>query len=149
MEAIREAAIMQKEYQRLVDQEILSKKDLCTLCIPFRDKHGLTDLETMRIARREIDLMELIDLLEPETVKPKKLSWTSVEDGKPKTPVDKKGYLCRCVIKDAEEYPFYMVLSYIAVDKNPHFQHEGANMRVTHWAEFNGLVENEKEEKMK
>ena len=77
------------------------------------------------------------------------IEWISVEDGKPKTPVNKKGYLCQCIINDAEEYQVYMVLSYIAVDKNPHFQHEGANMRVTHWAEFNGIVENEKEEKMK
>ena len=56
---------MQEEYQRLVDEKRLSKKALCALCVPFRDKYGLTDLQTLRIARREMDLMEMIDLLQP------------------------------------------------------------------------------------
>lgn len=68
MDAMREAAVMQEEYQRLVDEKRLSKKALCALCVPcvpFRDKYGLTDLQTLRIARREMDLMEMIDLLQP------------------------------------------------------------------------------------
>lgn len=44
----------------------LTKKALCALCIPFRDKYGLTDLQTLRIARKEMDLMEMVDLLQPE-----------------------------------------------------------------------------------
>lgn len=66
VDAIREAATMQEEYQRLVDNRKLTKKAMCELCIPFRDKYGLTDLQTLRIARREIDLMEMVDLLKPE-----------------------------------------------------------------------------------
>ena len=65
MDTMREAAFMQEEYQRLVDEKRLSKKALCALCVPFRDKYGLTDLQTLRIARREMDLMEMIDLLQP------------------------------------------------------------------------------------
>lgn len=65
MDTMREAAVMQEEYQRLVDEKRLSKKALCALCVPFRDKYGLTDLQTLRIARREMDLMEMIDLLQP------------------------------------------------------------------------------------
>ena len=65
MDAMRDAAFMQEEYQRLVDERKLTKKAMCDLCVPFRDKYGLTDLQTLRIARREMDLMEMVDLLQP------------------------------------------------------------------------------------
>lgn len=43
-------------------------------------------------------------------------------------------YLCLCCIDGHTEYPFYMVLRYYIVDKNPHFQHESEHgLRVTHW----------------
>lgn len=64
MDAMRDAAVMQKEYQRLVDTRKLSKKDMCELCVPFRDKYGLTDLQTLRIARGDMDLMEMVELLQ-------------------------------------------------------------------------------------
>ena len=66
MDTIREAAAMQEEYRRLVDSRKLTKKAMCELCAPFRDKYGLTDLQTLRIVRREMDLMEMVDLLKPE-----------------------------------------------------------------------------------
>lgn len=66
MDAMREAAIMQEEYRRLVNEKSLSKRAMCDLCVPFRDKYGLTDLQTLRIARREMDLAEMVDLLQPE-----------------------------------------------------------------------------------
>lgn len=66
MDAMREAAIMQEEYRRLVNEKRLSKRAMCDLCVPFRDKYGLTDLQTLRIARREMDLAEMVDLLQPE-----------------------------------------------------------------------------------
>lgn len=64
MDAMRDAAVMQKEYQRLVDTRKLSKKAMCELCVPFRDKYGLTDLQTLRIARGDMDLMEMVELLQ-------------------------------------------------------------------------------------
>lgn len=66
MDAIREAAIMQEEYRRLVDERKLTKRAMCNLCVPFRDKYGLTDLQTLRIARKEMDLMEMVELLHPK-----------------------------------------------------------------------------------
>lgn len=66
MDAMREATIMQKEYQRLVDERKLTKRAMCNLCVPFRDKYGLTDLQTLRIARKEMDLMEMVELLHPK-----------------------------------------------------------------------------------
>lgn len=61
--ALREAAVMQEEYQRLTAEEKLSKKAMCALCVPFRNKYGLTDLQTLRIARKEMSLMEMLQLL--------------------------------------------------------------------------------------
>ena len=60
--ALREAAVMQEEYQRLTAEKKLSKKAMCALCVPFRDKYGLTDLQTLRIARKEMSLMEMLQL---------------------------------------------------------------------------------------
>ena len=50
--------------EALVDEKRLSKRAMCSLCIPFRDKYGLTDLQTLRIARKEMELSEMVDLLE-------------------------------------------------------------------------------------
>lgn len=66
MDALREAAQMQEKYQQLADEEKLTKKAMCDLCVPFRDKYGLTDLQTLKIARREMSLQEILDLLRPE-----------------------------------------------------------------------------------
>lgn len=63
IDALREAAVMQEEYQRLTAEKKLSKKAMCALCVPFRDKYGLTDLQTLRIARKEMSLMEMLQLL--------------------------------------------------------------------------------------
>lgn len=59
----KEAAILQEKYQDLIDSKKLSKKNMCDLCIPFRDKYNLTDLQTLRIARKEMDLAEMVKLL--------------------------------------------------------------------------------------
>lgn len=55
-------AEMQTQYQKLIDTKSLTKKALCDLCVPFRDEYGLTDLQTLRIARKEMDIAEIIDL---------------------------------------------------------------------------------------
>lgn len=46
----------------------LTKKAVCELCIPFRNKYSLTDLQTLRIARNEMDLVKMVDLLEKNGV---------------------------------------------------------------------------------
>ena len=63
MNAIVEAAKLQEEYRRLLTGGKLTKKALCALCIPFRDKYGLTDKDTLRIARKEVEMMELVQML--------------------------------------------------------------------------------------
>lgn len=64
MEALRDAAVLQKEYQRLLKSKTLSKKSLCDLCVPFRDKYSLSDVQTLRIARKEMELAEMLDLFD-------------------------------------------------------------------------------------
>ena len=58
--------------------------------------------------------------------------WISVEKSLPKAPIDEDGYLCRCTFRD-NDYVFYMVLQYYALDKNPHFQYASGGLVVTHW----------------
>lgn len=58
----KEASELQEKYQELIDERKLTKKAMCDLCIPFRDKYNLTDLQTLRIARKEMDLSEMVDL---------------------------------------------------------------------------------------
>ena len=64
MSVMREVADLQAAYQRLIDERRLTKKAMCDLCIPFRDKYVLKDSQALRIARNEMDLQEMADLLE-------------------------------------------------------------------------------------
>ena len=66
MRAIRDAAKLQDGYKALVVTKRLSKKAMCELCIPFRNKYGLTDSQTLRIAREEMPLTEMVELLEDD-----------------------------------------------------------------------------------
>ena len=63
-ELFKQIAEMQRQYQNLIDTKSLTKKSLCDLCVPFRDEYGLTDLQTLMIARKEIGIPEIIDLFE-------------------------------------------------------------------------------------
>lgn len=59
---LNEIATLQENYQKLIDEKKLTKKAMCDLCIPFRDKYSLTDLQTLRIARKEMDVSEMASL---------------------------------------------------------------------------------------
>lgn len=59
MITVKDIVELQESYNKLVKTKTLSKRKLCELCIPFRDKFGLTDIETLRIARNEITLKEI------------------------------------------------------------------------------------------
>lgn len=61
---IKEAVKLQEDYQELMDSKKVTKKAICDLCIPFRDKYHLTDLQTLKIARKEMDLSEMMTLSE-------------------------------------------------------------------------------------
>lgn len=57
-----EAGKLQDEYGELVRDRKLTKKAMCDLCVPFRDKFGLTDMQTLQIARREMSISQIYDL---------------------------------------------------------------------------------------
>lgn len=61
---VREVVKLQEGYKELERTQQLSKKNICELVIPFRDRYGLTDLQALRIARKEMDLAEIIKALE-------------------------------------------------------------------------------------
>ena len=61
---IKDIIDLQESYEELVKTKTLSKRKLCEICIPFRDKFGLTDIEVLRIARNEISLKEIQELIE-------------------------------------------------------------------------------------
>lgn len=60
----KEASELKDKYQELVDERKLTKKAMCDLCVPFRDKYHLTDLQTLKIARNEMDLSEMVMISE-------------------------------------------------------------------------------------
>lgn len=62
-----DVANLQIEYQKLIDESRLSKKAMCDLVIPFRDKYGLKDLQALQIARAELSISEINDLLNKES----------------------------------------------------------------------------------
>lgn len=64
----KETSELQNNYQKLVRTKQLSKKAMCDLCVPFRDKYKLTDLQTLRIARKQMELAELVSIAEKQKI---------------------------------------------------------------------------------
>lgn len=62
-DAVKESAVLQSEYKKLVNSKHFTKRALCDLCVPFRDRYNLADAQVLRIARQEITLIELINIL--------------------------------------------------------------------------------------
>ena len=68
-EILIEAGKLQDEYDNLVSAGRLTKRAMCDLCIPFRDKYSLTDLQTLQIARRELNITQIAYLIVKGDVK--------------------------------------------------------------------------------
>lgn len=63
MDAMREAAALRKKYQSFFEHSKVTKQMICDLRLLFRDKYGLTDQQTLTIARKQRRLEESLDLL--------------------------------------------------------------------------------------
>lgn len=63
---MQEVGELQSEYQKLIDERRLTKKAMCDLVIPFRDKHKLTDIQALQIARAELSIKEISDMLKED-----------------------------------------------------------------------------------
>lgn len=64
MDIIKDIARLQKSYDNLVSSKKLTKKAMCDLVIPFRDKYWLTDKEALMIARSEVNVDEIVRIFE-------------------------------------------------------------------------------------
>lgn len=62
-----DVANLQTEYKKLIDEERLTKKNMCDLVIPFRDKYQLKDSQALQVARDELSVAEINDLLSKES----------------------------------------------------------------------------------
>lgn len=60
---LREIGELQNGYQNLLRTKNLTKKAMCNLVIPFRDKYNLTDLQALQVARNELSVMEMVELV--------------------------------------------------------------------------------------
>ena len=48
---LKEIGDLQNNYQKLIDNNQLTKKAICDLVIPFRDEYNLSDSQALQIAR--------------------------------------------------------------------------------------------------
>lgn len=64
---MNDVAKLQKGWNELKFIGHMTKKDICDLVIPFRDKYGLKDSQALQIARAELSVAEINDLLNKES----------------------------------------------------------------------------------
>lgn len=59
-----EAAVeIQKAYKKLTSGKVpFTKKNMCDILVPLRDKYGLTDREVLSVAREELSLEEIMKI---------------------------------------------------------------------------------------
>ena len=62
-----EIADLQREYATLKNTNRLTKKALCDLCIPFRDKYCLKDHEAISIVNGSYSNIEIAKILREKT----------------------------------------------------------------------------------
>lgn len=60
---MNDVAELQKSWSELQFSGHMTKKAMCDLVIPFRDKYGLQDGIALQIARAELSVSEINDLL--------------------------------------------------------------------------------------
>lgn len=62
-EILKDIGNLQLEWNKLIENNNLTKKTMCDLCIPFRDKYNLKDNQVLQIARNEIDIATINEWL--------------------------------------------------------------------------------------
>lgn len=58
-----EVGKLQEDYAKLRNSGKMTKKAICDLVIPFRDKYGLLDGKALQIARGELTIMGVYNAL--------------------------------------------------------------------------------------
>ena len=59
MEFYKDCFILMDAWNKMKN---ITKANICALCIPFRDKYKLTDLQTLTIARGEMKPSEILKI---------------------------------------------------------------------------------------
>ena len=65
---LQEIGELQAKYKYIVNNKLLSKKALCDLVVPFRDKYLLSDRQALSIVRNEITIKEMGEILNGKTI---------------------------------------------------------------------------------
>lgn len=65
---LQEIGELQAKYKCLVNNKLLSKKALCDLVVPFRDKYLLSDRQALSIVRNDITIKEMGEILDGKTI---------------------------------------------------------------------------------
>lgn len=89
---------LQEGYANIIKSGDLSKKAICDLVIPFRDRHGLSDLHALMVARKELSLKDLVEMLDGGK-NTKEMSEKDIT-----TPIERGWYLCRYVSCSTTHY---------------------------------------------
>jgi len=64
---LKEIGAIQETYNKLVKTKAFTKKALCELVVPFRDKYNLSDLEALRIVRNQMPIAEMAEILQAKS----------------------------------------------------------------------------------
>ena len=64
VEILKEIGKLQTDYNYLKLNDNFTKKTMCDLVIPFRDKYHLSDRDALAIARNEISVSEIAKIIE-------------------------------------------------------------------------------------
>lgn len=62
-ELMKEIGILQESYQKLINEHRLTKKAMCDLVCPFRDKYKINDVQALMVARNEMTISEMFKFL--------------------------------------------------------------------------------------
>ena len=63
MEIIEDISYVQSEWNKMLKNNYITKKQIIELVKPFRDKYNLTDKQALQIARSEVNLEIIISWL--------------------------------------------------------------------------------------
>lgn len=59
---------MQEQYIQAKNNNRLTKKAICDICIPFRDKYALDDKTVLSLARNEFSIKKIKQLIDDERI---------------------------------------------------------------------------------
>ena len=61
---LRDVVELQENYELLIFQCNFTKKNLCNLVTPFRDKYKITDSQALEIARSKVSIKDIVEFIE-------------------------------------------------------------------------------------